>query len=115
MGTYRTGSDALLPLCHAQTLLQARALLHHHIPATVRVLGTNTGTENTHEDTLTVQISYCRRTPTGHFWGYGGLSNVNYEADIGEVGTQGGTESPMLPALTLPGCGGLTGIELVLN
>lgn len=40
----RTGGDALLPLSHAQTLLQARALLHHHIPATVGVLGTNAGT-----------------------------------------------------------------------
>lgn len=45
-GTYRAGGEALLPLCHAQALLQARALLHHHIPATVRVLGANAGAGN---------------------------------------------------------------------
>lgn len=41
--TYRTGGDTLLPLRHAQALLQARAFLHHHIPATVGVLGPNAG------------------------------------------------------------------------
>lgn len=45
--TYRTGGDALLPLRHAQALLQARAFLHHHIPATVRILGPNAGAGNT--------------------------------------------------------------------
>lgn len=47
--THRTGGDALLPLHHAQALLQARAFLHHRIPATVRVLGPNAGTGNTHQ------------------------------------------------------------------
>ena len=51
--TYRTGGDALIPLGHAQTLLQAGAFLHHRIPATVRVLSANAGTESTHENTLT--------------------------------------------------------------
>lgn len=87
MGTYRTGGDALLPLRHAQTLLQARAFLHHHIPATVRVLGTNAGTESTQENTLTVQIICCRKTPTGCLWDYGGPSSVTYEGDKGEVGS----------------------------
>lgn len=40
----RTGGDALIPLGHAQALLQAGALLHHRIPATVRVLSANAGT-----------------------------------------------------------------------
>lgn len=46
--TYRTAGKGLLPLSHAQALLQAGAFLHHHVPATVRVLGPDAGTGNTY-------------------------------------------------------------------
>lgn len=39
--TYWTHGNALLPLTHAQTLFQRCAFLHDHVPATIRVLGSN--------------------------------------------------------------------------
>lgn len=39
--TYWTHGNALLPLTHAQTFFQRCAFLHYHVPATIRVLGSN--------------------------------------------------------------------------
>lgn len=48
-GAYRAGGEALLPLRHAEALLQAGALVHHDVPATVRVLGPDAGAGNTRQ------------------------------------------------------------------
>lgn len=47
--TYGAGGDGLLPLGHAQALLQACAFLHCHVPAAVWVLGPDAGTRNKHQ------------------------------------------------------------------
>lgn len=47
--TYGAGGDGLLPLGHAQALLQARAFLHRHVPAAVWVLGPDAGAGNKHQ------------------------------------------------------------------
>lgn len=62
MHTYRTGGGDLLPLRHVQAVLQTRAFLHHHVPATVRVLGPNAGAANIHP-----KVNREARQPSPHY------------------------------------------------
>lgn len=63
--TYRAGGDGLLPLGHAQALLQARALLHRHVPAAVWVLGPDAGTGKKHRSVSREAVGPARRAPGG--------------------------------------------------
>lgn len=76
MDTYGAAGGVLLPLRHAQALLQACALLLHHVPAAVRVLGPNAGAGNTRHR---VSRDTALPTPTGASWGQAGPSGVTWE------------------------------------
>lgn len=51
LGTYGARGDALLPLAHAETLLQCSALLQHQVPAAVGVSRANAGPVTPHPKT----------------------------------------------------------------